>query len=100
MEIEHGKTWGYTALIIGLATVLLYMYGEIYAFMGVMIGFLGLLFMASIYMNLYEQYTILYNKDVEMDVEKKQKLAKFKLTEGVISKDSEKHGEQKTDRST
>jgi lipopolysaccharide/colanic/teichoic acid biosynthesis glycosyltransferase len=100
MEMEHGKTWGYTALIIGLATILLYTYNGIYAFMGVLIGFLGFVLMAAIYINLYAQYEILYKKEEERKVAKKVKLAKFKSTMPKTRKDSDKHGEQETNRST
>jgi len=92
MEIEHGKTWSYIALIIAFAIMLLYIYSGIYAFLGVMIGFLGLIFMAAVYLNLYEQYKILYVQEIERDAVEKRKLAKFKSKTPKTQEESDEHG--------
>jgi hypothetical protein len=90
MELEHGKNWGYAALIIGLATILLYTYGGIYAFMGAVVSFLGFVLMVAIYMDMYSEYAVMKEKIDEMEKERKQKLAKF--TRPEENADSDKHG--------
>jgi len=97
MEIEHGKNLSYIALIIAFGVILLYVYGDVYALLGAMLGFLGLLFMAAMYFNLYEQYVPLWEKEIEREVAKKVDLSRFKTSGAKQEKDSDDNSEQKTE---
>jgi len=56
MDFAHGKSWSYMALVLGLTTLLLFYYGEPYAWIGVFIGFMSLVFMSAMYFNLHTLY--------------------------------------------
>jgi len=65
MELGHGKSWSYMVLVLGLTTLLLFYYGELYSIVGVFIGFMSLVFMSAMYFNLYNLY-----EEVMIDKEK------------------------------
>ena len=78
MEFMHEKTWALGGLMIGMLVLLLYTFGGIYTSIGIFVGFLDIVFMAAIYINLYESYKTLEVEIVKIDREYKKKLAEFK----------------------
>jgi hypothetical protein len=56
MELSHGKSWSFVALLIALVSLLLFYYGELYAVVGVFVSFMGLILMSVVYYNLYMIY--------------------------------------------
>lgn len=72
MEFNHGKSWSMVALILAFATLLLYYYGDVYALVGVFIGFMSLVFMSAMYFNLYTMYDEIIVSKEEEEIRRKR----------------------------
>lgn len=77
MDFAHGKSWSYMVLVLGLTTLLLFYYGEVYSIIGVFIGFMSLVFMSAMYFNLFSLYEeIMIDKEKD-DIKMREELSSF-----------------------